>query len=100
MKTKKILAFLLAGTMSLSMIACGGNGKEATQPVEGTKQETQETGAKTSGDTSVAGEASIDFEDGNIGFLAPYTMPANADSCELSIVDYNEIGRASCRERV
>ena len=89
MKTKKILAFLLAGTMSLSMIACSGDGKEATQPVEGTKQETQETGAKTSGDTSVAGEASIDFEDGNIGFLAPYTMPANADSCELSIVDYN-----------
>ncbi len=94
LKTKKILALLLAGTMTLSMAACGDKDQEATKPAEGTKQESkqetkQETGEKPSEEKPVAGEASIDFEDGNIGFLAPYTMPANADSCELSIVDYN-----------
>ena len=33
--------------------------------------------------------ASIDFEDGNMGFVAAYTQPADAAEVELSVVDYN-----------
>lgn len=34
-------------------------------------------------------EASIDFEDGQYGFVALYTSPANADASEISIADFN-----------
>ena len=63
---KKILSCLLAGAMVLSLAACGGKTNEpasndgSTTPAEGQ-------------DNTVADEAaSIDFEDGNMGFVEAY----------------------------
>ncbi len=88
MKTKKFLACLLAGTMALSMAACGTaadpatNEQTGTNAVESTTPESQEPASETK-------EASIDFEDGSMSFVAPYSVPANAAEVELSVVDYN-----------
>lgn len=82
MKTKKIMACLLAGVMVLSLAACGEE-KETNGNVETSAPETQvEVVAE-------AKEASINFEDGKTGFVAMYTKAANADNSELSVVDYN-----------
>ena len=32
---------------------------------------------------------SVDFEDGNMGFVSVYSGMANADACALEVVDYN-----------
>ena len=82
MKKQKVLSCLLAGVMALSMTACGNDAATSNT----------ETGATTPETTPapvVEEEASIDFEDGNMAFAEIYTLPANADPSELSIVDYN-----------
>ena len=91
MKTKKFLACLLAGTMALSLVACGGNADtdanattDSSAPVA---ESTTPEGTTPAAPTTV--EASIDFEDGNMGFVAPYMVPANAAEVELSVVDFN-----------
>ena len=76
MKKKKLLACLMAGAMVLSMAACG----DETTP--GTDEENNDP-------VVVQEDASIDFEDGNMGFVAPYLLPANAAAVELSIADFN-----------
>ena len=80
---KKILSCFLAGAMVLSLAACGGKTNEpasndgSTTPAEGQ-------------DNTVADEAaSIDFEDGNMGFVEAYMQKGDAGQVELSIVDYN-----------
>ena len=80
---KKILSCLLAGAMVLSLAACGGKTNEpASNDGSTTPAESQ--------DNTVADEAaSIDFEDGNMGFVEAYTQKGDAGQVELSIVDYN-----------
>lgn len=90
---KKLLACLLAGTMALSMAACGDEKTPASDSVpsdstpesvpESTPEPTPEAPA-----TPVAEEASIDFEDGNMGFVSVYSKPADAAEVEMSIVDF------------
>ncbi len=102
MKGKKFLASVLTGTMVLSLTACGGTEQTSTTTDDTTVKETVEQQVETTPattDTEVKEEvktettekqpASIDFEDGNMGFVSLYTQPANADNSELSIVDHN-----------
>ena len=87
MKSKKLLACLLAGAMVLSMAACGGEGQESNGTDVQTQQQTETTPATTP--EPVVEEVSIDFEDGNMSFVSLYTKAANADASELAVVDYN-----------
>lgn len=86
MKSKKILASLLAGTMMLSMAACGGDAETSANGSTGSTQTESVSDAQS--DVLPAEEASINFDDGNMGFLSLYTQPANADNSELSLVDW------------
>ncbi len=93
MKSKKILSLLMAGSMVLSLAACGGEETSTTPtPTEAPKatEAPEATEAPAATDApAVVEEASIDFEDGNMGFMAPYMQMADAAEIELSVVDYN-----------
>ncbi len=104
MKSKKILACLLAGLMTLSLAACGGSGDqqssepaesssavaENTEPVESQPAESQpESTEQAAPETPEAAAASIDFEDGNMGFIGVYSQMADAADVELSVADFN-----------
>ncbi|MGN0384952.1 MAG: hypothetical protein ACI4EX_03630 [Lachnospiraceae bacterium] len=78
---KKILACLLAGTMALSMVACG------EKPAENTDVSVEQSNTEPTPEVEVT--PSIDFEDGSISFIAPYMKPADAAEVELSVVDFN-----------
>jgi len=91
LKVKKFVALLLAGVMAISLTACGGNEQEVISPdpvVEAPAPAPEPAPAPVAEVVEVK-EASIDFEDGNMGFVAMYLAPANADPSELNIVDWN-----------
>ena len=91
MRRNKLLACLMAGTMAVSITACSGNANSdatttpttteavTTQAVT-TQGESQETTTQTPQEQK--SEASVDFEDGQMGFVQAYNAPANA--CSLS----------------
>lgn len=92
---KKFLACLLAGTMVLSMAACGNDDSQASgsapsesgsEPVESTPESTPEPETTQE---PVAEDASIDFEDGNMGFVSSFNGVADAADLELSVADFN-----------
>lgn len=85
MKAKKVFMLALCVAMVLLMAACGGNQPEPT--TEATSVSTTPTEAQQEAPAKV--EASLDFEDGNIGFLAVYDGMANADASTMEVVDYN-----------
>lgn len=100
MKAKKLLALLLCAVMLLSLAGC--KGKEDPKEVDSPKGVTDDVEKNDKEDTKVddekdkkedpvveVKEASIDFEDGQYGFVAVYTAPTNADASELSIADFN-----------
>lgn len=89
MKNKKIYACLLAGTMALTLVGCKDKTteKKDTQVVTEVTQEVTPT--QEPAPVVEVVEASLDFEDGNLGFISLYTQMADADHSELSIVDYN-----------
>jgi len=90
LKSKKLLACLLAAVMTLSMVACGG--KEPTTPESSVEPSTQESSVveeSQTPETPEVEEVSVDFEDGNMDFVKLYVQPANADKSELALVDYN-----------
>ncbi len=103
MKRKKLLACLMAGSMVLSMAACGDDTSstsatptDAPDTTEASADPTEAPAdgadATTDADAStgaVAEDASIDFEDGNMGFIAPYMQMADAADLDISVVDYN-----------
>ena len=70
--------------MVLSLAACGDKADpaDATAGVESTAPESTEPVAEVT-------EASIDFEDGKMDFIVPYSVPANAAEVELAIADFN-----------
>jgi len=88
----------MAGTMAVSITACSGNANSdatttpttteavTTQAVT-TQGESQETTTQTPQEQK--SEASVDFEDGQMGFVQAYNAPANAADVELSITDFD-----------
>ncbi|MBQ9122763.1 MAG: hypothetical protein IJY10_04635 [Lachnospiraceae bacterium] len=91
LKSKKLLACLLAGVMVLSMAACGEKAPTTTDDsVEPSTQESSSVVEESkTPEAPVVEEVSVDFEDGSMSFVKLYTQPANADNSELAVVDYN-----------
>mgnify|MGYP002680378233 CR=1 FL=1 len=93
MKAKKIAALLLASSMALSLVACGG--KQATQTDSTSATEAEETAAaedaaKEEPAEEAASEVSIDFEDGVFGFVGnDKTVNSAAGDSTFSVEDYN-----------
>jgi hypothetical protein len=86
LKSKKLLSLLMAGTMVLSMAACGGEEASTPDPTQAPAP-TEAPAAEPTAEPApapVVEDASIDFEDGNMGFLQVYTVPANADAANAS----------------
>ena len=91
MRRNKLLACLMAGTMAVSLTACSGNASSDTTTAPSTTEAVTTTEAATEQTTtepSVTSNASIDFEDGQMGFVEVYSAPANAADVELNIVDF------------
>ena len=83
----------MAGTMAVSITACSGNtnSNATTAPTSGeavttTQEATQETQTEA---PQVKSDASVDFEDGQMGFVQAYSAPANAADVELSVQDFD-----------
>ncbi|MGN1187649.1 MAG: hypothetical protein ACI4R6_04075, partial [Lachnospiraceae bacterium] len=96
MRRNKLMACLMAGTMAVVLTACsgGGNQNETTTAQQTTQAPTQETTTQApteeqTTEPAIVVDASVDFEDGAMGFVAPYSAPANASDIELAVVDYN-----------
>ena len=82
MRRNKLLACLMAGTMAVSITACSGNTNSnattaptSSEAVTTTQEATQETQTEA---PQVKSDASVDFEDGQMGFVEAYSAPANA----------------------
>ena len=71
------------------MAACGDKPAENTPTDTSTTPSTEESTPAPDVTAPTDEAASIDFEDGNMAFVAPYTQPADAADVELSIVDFN-----------
>ncbi len=85
MKSKKIIAALLASMMVFSATACG-----TTEPTASDNTVSGETVSDADAATDeVAVNPSIDFEDGLMGFMKVCTTKGNGDESVLSVVDYN-----------
>ena len=93
MRRNKFLACLMAGTMAVSLTACSGSANsDATTTAPSTTEaaSTQEaTNETTTEAPQVKSDASVDFEDGQMGFVQAYSAPANAADVEMNIVDFD-----------
>ncbi len=102
LKAKKLLALLLAATMTFAMVACGGgddaetntpvdnNQTDDAAPTEEPTAEPTEAPVEDDNSTPASTEASIDFEDGLFGFAYCDTKIAGGTGpAELSVADYN-----------
>ena len=93
MRRNKLLACLMAGTMAVSLTACSGSANsDATTTAPSTTEaaSTQEaTNETTTEAPQVKSDASVDFEDGQMGFVQAYSAPANAADVEMNIVDFD-----------
>jgi len=81
----------MAGTMAVSLTACSNNANSDTTTAPSTTEAVTTTEAATEQTTtepSVTSNASIDFEDGQMGFVEVYSAPANAADVELNVVDF------------
>ena len=95
MKKTKFFAVVMAAVMTLSMVACGEQTSNditpttapTTAPTEAPADPTA-TPVPAPKNVTIEG-ASVTFEDGNMGFVAPYMQHATSANLELSIVDYN-----------
>ena len=94
---KKIFAVMMAAVMTLSLAACGGeqtsNDVTPTTAPTATTAPTQApvaepTKAPEPQNVSIA-DASINFEDGNYGFVQPFMEFATSAELELSVADFN-----------
>ncbi len=75
--------------MVLSMAACGNETTSTPDPTAAPQATEAPKPTAEPAPEPVVEDASIDFEDGNMGFIAPYMQMADAAEVELSIVDYN-----------
>ena len=81
----------MAGTMAVSLTACSNNANSDTTTAPSTTEAVTTTEAATEQTTtepSATSNASIDFEDGQMGFVEVYSAPANAAGVELNVVDF------------
>ena len=81
----------MAGTMAVSLTACSNNANSDTTTAPSTTEVVTTTEAATEQTTtepSATSNASIDFEDGQMGFVEVYSAPANAADVELNVVDF------------
>ncbi len=95
MRRNKLLACLMAGTVAVSVTACSGNANSdataaptTTEAVTTTQQESQQE-TTTQAPQVEKSDASVDFEDGQMGFVKAYSAPANAADVEMSVVDFD-----------
>ena len=83
----------MAGTMAVSLTACSNNANSDTTTAPSTTTEAVTTTEAATETTPAAPEvtsnASIDFEDGQMGFVEVYSAPANAADVELNVVDFD-----------
>ena len=90
MKARKLLALILSVIMVLSLAACGATEAPADAPTtEATQPETTPETVPETVPEVVETPKSVDFEDGNFGFVALYEGMANADAATFEVVDYN-----------
>ncbi|MCI5856396.1 MAG: hypothetical protein MR016_03395 [Agathobacter sp.] len=101
MRKEKLLAILAAGTMVLSMTACGGEatGDTQTSADPGTEVSTEsEAPAETQTEESETpeepvaeeGPVSVDFEDGLFGFAGvDKTVNPSSDDATIEVASYN-----------
>ena len=105
MKKTKIFAVVMAAVMTLSMVACGEKqtsnevtpttepttapATPTTAPTEAPAVDPEPTTAPVVETPAVVKDASITFEDGNMGFIDVYSSHARSAKCELSLVDFN-----------
>lgn len=90
MLKKKLLAGVLTVAMVLSMAACGdktSDKKDSTKQEE-TKQEENKVLVESQ-NKDVEEGFMVSFEDEKMDFVSVNTASGTADSCELSIVDFN-----------
>ena len=71
------------------MAACGDKPAENNPTDTSTTPSTEESTPAPDVTAPKDEAASIDFEDGNMAFVAAYTQPADAAEVEFSIVDFN-----------
>ncbi len=88
MNVKKLMALVLAFVMVLAMAACTDQPDPTTKPTEPSAKPTEPNPTEPPAKPQPV-EASVDFEDGNMGFVALYEGMANADASTLELVDYN-----------
>ena len=82
----------MAGTMAVSLTACSNNANSDTTTAPSTTEAVTTTEAATETTPAapeVTSDASIDFEDGQMGFVEVYSAPANAADVELNVVDFD-----------
>ena len=82
---KKLTSLVLATGMVLSLAACGGSGSSTAASTTNTGDSTATT------DTAAADESNLGYE---------YGEHFHSDEPVTYTMFFNEIGRASCRERV
>ena len=90
MNFKKLAALMLALAMVLSMAACTDPtpaDPTGSTPPATTQKPTDPTDPKDPDPVVTDGEVSIDFEDGNYGFVALYEGRANADASTLEVAE-------------
>jgi len=96
-KKAKIFAVVMAAVMTLSMVACGEQtGNETpttaptatTAPTEAPVVDPDPTTPPAPQNVTIA-DATVTFEDGNMGFIDVYSSHARSAKCELSLVDFN-----------
>ena len=87
MNAKKLIAMILALLMVVSMAACGST--DTTEPTETTAAPTTEATEPATDPAPEVVPASVDFEDGNMGFVALYEGMANADASTIEVADFN-----------
>jgi len=80
-KAKKLFALVLSIVMVLSLAACGSTAETPAETTAAPTVPAETEPAKV--------EVSLDFEDGNLGFVAVYDGMANADASTVEVVDYN-----------
>jgi len=97
-KKRKFFAVAMAAVMTLSMVACGGEQTGNETPTTAPTATTAPTQAPVADPTATPvpepqnvtiADASITFEDGNMGFVEAYPYHSRSASVELSLVDYN-----------
>ena len=83
----------MAGTMAVSLTACSGSADSDASTAPTTTTEAASTQEATNETTTeapqVKSDASVDFEDGQMGFVQAYSAPANAADVEMNIVDFD-----------